>query len=209
MEKYIFFNLKGECCEKEAHPSRPETLPFPREEIKHVFLNCTGLFLTPYTPSPKWRGGWGVRSELENLQKLLDYIADRYKEKLTFDFALSMMGMSKSRFCVFFRNQTGMTYIAYINKVRIGKAVPLLLETNLTVEAIGFDCGFDSPPNFYKCFKKHFGMSPARFRMWKGQQRATHRNDSLCKRKSNSIRNIFLRCKRLSGNPWNERLYIR
>jgi len=45
--------------------------------------------------------------ESENLQKLLDCIAVSYKEKLTLDFALSIMGMSKSRFCVFFKNRTG------------------------------------------------------------------------------------------------------
>ena len=49
MEKYIFFNLKGECCEKEADPSRPETLPFPREEIRDVFLKCTELFCRNFT----------------------------------------------------------------------------------------------------------------------------------------------------------------
>ena len=97
-------------------------------------------------------------------KELLNYIADRYKEKLTFDLALSVMGMSKSRFCVFFRNQTGMTYIAYINRERIKNAVPLLLETDLPVETVGYDCGFDSPPSFYKCFKEHYGVSPARFR---------------------------------------------
>ena len=34
---------------------------------------------------------------------------------------------------------------------------------HLKAEAIGFDCGFDSP--FYKCFKKHYGISPARYRV--------------------------------------------
>jgi len=43
----------------------------------------------------------------------------------------------------------------------------MLRETDLTVEAVGFDCGFDSPPSFYKCFKEHFGMSPARYRVEK------------------------------------------
>jgi len=163
MRNYLFFSRTGESREKEADPSRPETWPFDAKEIKKIFLDCTLLFLTT-DPSLIERREPGERTESIHFQKLLNCIADRYKEKLTLDFALSVMGMSKSRFSVFFRNRTGMTYIAYINKERIKKAIPMLLDTNLPVEAIGFDCGFDSPPSFYKCFKKHFGVSPARYR---------------------------------------------
>jgi len=183
MRNYIFLSLTGESREKAADPLRPETWAFDEKNINRVFLDCTEMFLitppSPLLPHPRPLSGsergdkgeevQGVRRESVNLQKLLNCIADRYKEKLTFDLALSIMGMSKSRFCLFFRNQTGMSYIAYINKERIKNAVPLLLETDLPVEAVGYDCGFDSPPSFYKCFKEHCGMSPAKFRA--GQRR--------------------------------------
>ena len=162
MGYYIFLNRYGERCEKEADPSRPETWPFAKEEIKDVYLNCTKLFLTSSSPLQDLKNN---RPEFDKLRELLDYISVRYKEKLTFDFALSVMGMSKSRFCVFFKNQTGMSYIAYINKVKVEQAALLLNETDLKTESIGYDCGFDSPPSFFKCFKKHYGVSPARFRV--------------------------------------------
>jgi len=74
------------------------------------------------------------------------------------------MNMSKSRFHKFFRQETGMTFVAYIYKVKVELAAQMLIESDLKVETIGFDYGFDSPSHFYKCFKKHFGVSPARFR---------------------------------------------
>jgi len=74
------------------------------------------------------------------------------------------MGMSKSRFSAFFRNQTGMS----LNKVRIEQSARLLIETDMTVESIEFDCGFASLPIFYKCFKKYYGVSPARLRQKTG-----------------------------------------
>ena len=157
MKMYYFFRQNGESCAVEADPSRPETWPYPREEIERVHLDCTELFLS-------CSGSLSNRRESEKFRELLGCIAVRYKEKLTFDFALSVMGMGKSRFCEFFRSRTGMSFVAYINKVRVEQAARLLIETNLTSEAVGFDCGFDSPSNFFRCFNAHFGISPARFK---------------------------------------------
>jgi len=94
----------------------------------------------------------------------INCIAGRYKEKLSVDFALQKMNMSKSRFHKFFRQETGMTFVVYINKVKVELAARMLIENDLKVETIGFDCRLDSPSHFYKCFKKHFGVSPAQFR---------------------------------------------
>lgn len=158
MKLYCFFRLNGEACTKEADPLRPETWPYPREEIEKVHLDCTDLFLSFSHPIPR---------EKEKFRELLDCISIRYKEKLSFDFALSVMGMGKTRFCKYFRNQTGMSLVAYINKIRIEHAARFLIETDRTTEAIGFDCGFDSCSNFFRCFNKYFGTSPAQFRLKK------------------------------------------
>lgn len=157
MRKYIFFHKSGGYCRTEAEFSRLETWPYRREEIKEVYLDCTGLFLSRPVSVTN-------RHESERLRELLDCITARYKEKLKLDFALDRMRMEKSRFCEFFRNQTGMSFVAYINKVRIEQAARLVVETDEKLETIGFDCGFDSPSHFYKCFKEHYEVSPGRLR---------------------------------------------
>jgi len=157
MKKYFFFHLDGRSCTAEANPFRPETWPYLREEIGKVLFDCTEQFLSHPVCLLN-------RRELEKLRELLDCIDARYKEKLSLEFALEKMGMGKSRFSAFFRNQTGMSLVAYINKVRIEQAARLLIETNRKSEAVGFDCGFDSPSHFYKCFKERYGISPAQFK---------------------------------------------
>ena len=158
MKNYVFFHRDGMSCEKLSDPYRPETWPYPVDEIKGVHLDCTDLFLSRLVRFPN-------RRDTEKFNELLDCIAKGYKEKLRVEFASERMGMSKSRFHTFFRSRTGMSFVAYANKVRIENSARLLIETDLTVENIGFDCGFDSPSHFYKCFKQHYGMSPAKFRV--------------------------------------------
>ena len=45
MENYIFFHRTGQCRKAKADPSRPETWPFAKDEIREVHQDCTELFL--------------------------------------------------------------------------------------------------------------------------------------------------------------------
>jgi transcriptional regulator GlxA family with amidase domain len=38
--------------------------------------------------------------------------------------------------------ETGMSFVAYINKVRLEHAARMLVETDLPCNRIGYDCGF-------------------------------------------------------------------
>lgn len=54
----------------------------------------------------------------------------------------------------------------YINQYRIQKAKQMLAEKDslLTIEAIGYECGFGSKTNFYSLFKKYVQMTPAEYK---------------------------------------------
>lgn len=55
----------------------------------------------------------------------------------------------------------------YINEFRIAEAKILLVDSkykNLTLESIGFECGFGSKSNFNKTFKKLTNYTPSEFR---------------------------------------------
>ena len=86
------------------------------------------------------------------------------KEEISEQFAANTVGLSIPEFCRFFKKQTGTTFVSYKNKVRIEQAARMLVETDLTCEQAGWDCGFTSYHYFKRVFEKHYGMSPARFR---------------------------------------------
>nr|WP_298930131.1 helix-turn-helix domain-containing protein [uncultured Allomuricauda sp.] len=59
----------------------------------------------------------------------------------------------------------GKSFPLYINEHRIEKAQQLIAShTNITLETIGYECGFNSKSTFYTTFKKLTGTTPAKFK---------------------------------------------
>jgi len=60
---------------------------------------------------------------------------------------------------------TGMTFNAYINNLRLEYAGRLLMdETETTIKNIYISAGFTNEATFYRLFKQKFGMNPKEFR---------------------------------------------
>ena len=59
-----------------------------------------------------------------------------------------------------------MNFPSYINTFRINKAKQLILQTdiNLSLEGIGYECGFNSKSTFFSTFKKMTGLTPASYK---------------------------------------------
>ncbi len=74
------------------------------------------------------------------------------------------LGMSRSAFCVFFKNASGQTFVSYLNETRLSRAKDLLLSTSLSVAEISYTVGFNDVPYFHRIFKNRFGMSPQMIR---------------------------------------------
>ncbi len=57
------------------------------------------------------------------------------------------------------------SFTSFINEYRINEAKRLIKENDkLTLEAIGYECGFNSKSTFYSAFKKHSGTTPSQFK---------------------------------------------
>ena len=68
--------------------------------------------------------------------------------------------MSESRFYVVFNEATGMTPIKMKHKIQTAKAELMLLNTDLSIDEIAHNLGFESTAHFRKIFNEHFGYSP-------------------------------------------------
>ena len=99
-----------------------------------------------------------------SMQSLLKYIATYYSEPITIADALEVSGLRRSQFHVAFRQTTGLSFVHYLTKVRIGEACHLLRHTSNDILNIAYSCGFGSPSQFFKAFKKETKTTPDSYR---------------------------------------------
>lgn len=98
------------------------------------------------------------------LQETLDYIGQHYSEKLSLEMMAERAHLSINYFCKLFKDQTGETFVNYLNKTRIHAAVWLLSTTSMKTYEIADAVGFSDYHHFTKTFKKITGLTPSAVR---------------------------------------------
>ena len=69
-------------------------------------------------------------------------------------------GLSRRQIERLFKQQVDCVPKRYYIELRLKRARELLLQTSMPIMAISTACGFQSPPHFSKCYRKHFGHPP-------------------------------------------------
>ena len=69
--------------------------------------------------------------------------------------------MNISYLSTFFKENTGMSPLAYIHKIRLNNAKELLFNTELTLEEISSRVGCNNSVTLNRLFKKYEGITPA------------------------------------------------
>lgn len=107
--------------------------------------------------------------QMDNTKKLAEaakqYISDNYKEAgLSVDNLCSHLGVGASYFSSVFKKDTGVSFVTYLTEVRMNEAKRLLDTTDEKSYVIAGMVGYDEPNYFSYVFKKHFGVSPSKYR---------------------------------------------
>lgn len=74
------------------------------------------------------------------------------------------VGANKRQLNAAWRHCTGLTVLDYLREIRMAQARKMLYETNVAIEVIANDVGYDNQDHFSKAFKTRFGLSPRNFR---------------------------------------------
>ena len=99
------------------------------------------------------------------VQKGIDYVMSHYDQNVTLEALVESSGYSESHFCHRFKDITGYTPFAYLNRVRVIKAAELLVTTGDKITEIAGRCGYDNVSYFNRTFRRQMGMSPKEYRI--------------------------------------------
>lgn len=117
----------------------------------------------------KLEGGRKDQKQREAFREPLIERAVRYME-LNFQKPLGLgeisgyLGISSSYFSHLFKKETGKTYVEYLNELRLHKVLEELKNSNMKLSVIAERNGFNNLEYFSRFFKKHMGVSPAKWR---------------------------------------------
>lgn len=96
--------------------------------------------------------------------QIKDYLDTNYTEHITLDTLTSLTHMNKYYMSHSFVKYTGYSPIQYLNLKRMEAACTLLTDTDMSMSAISSATGFSSQSYFTQIFRKHYGMSPIKYR---------------------------------------------
>lgn len=102
--------------------------------------------------------------ERKLIKKVLSFMEEHFQEKIELDHLASVIAFSRSHFCRFFKNHTGMRPLQYLNYIRINNAANMLRDENCTVLEAAMESGFHHHSYFTKQFKKIHHITPSEYK---------------------------------------------
>jgi len=104
-----------------------------------------------------------LENEKDRIQSIYNYTISNYKKKIELKEIAAVAKISPNSFCKFFKTKSRKTYTQFLNEIRVGQACKLLIENDLTVKEICYDCGFYNFTSFHKYFREITGKSPLKY----------------------------------------------
>ena len=100
----------------------------------------------------------------DKINEFCRFMESNFMYDINVEQAAKMTNFSRSHFHNVFVREKGTTLIKYLNSVRIGKAIEMLKNSEMSFDLIGNACGFKSLSHFYLVFRKETGRKPGDFR---------------------------------------------
>lgn len=99
------------------------------------------------------------------LWPLLQYVHAHFYEKMSLKELADRFFMSVPYMSRFFKTHVGMGFVEYVHRLRVERASGMLLNTDLSVNEIACDVGFDNSRTFSRVFRELKGKTATEYRL--------------------------------------------
>ncbi|WP_422859183.1 helix-turn-helix domain-containing protein [Flagellimonas sp. S174] len=132
-----------------------------------VFLgkkNKQNIFIADHKYSAKKIQPTQANTLLERLQELMTQEEPYTNANLKSSDIAKKVNITVHQLSQLLNENLGKSFPLFVNEYRIAKACTIIKSnTPLTLEAIGYECGFNSKSTFYTTFKKITGVTPSQY----------------------------------------------
>lgn len=101
---------------------------------------------------------------LHKLEQIFSYVEKHYQGPISLQEMADHTGFSTYYFTKFFKRNTGMTFVTFLNDYRLNKAKWMLLNEAFPVTEVAELAGFSSVKTFHHAFKRAMGVAPLKYR---------------------------------------------
>jgi AraC-like DNA-binding protein len=103
------------------------------------------------------------QTETERMRVVHEYVMCHFRQEISLEKVAALANMSPSAFCRYFKARANKTFSDFVSEIRIGHACRLLIEANLSVTQIAYECGYKTISNFNRQFKEIVKESPLKY----------------------------------------------
>ena len=118
--------------------------------------------LQTISPIPTYRG-WDSTHHAD-MAPVIEFLHREYSQANRLEDLAKMVCLSPGHFCRRFKRTTGSTYLEYVHRLRIDKAMDLLIDGRVGTAEIAAQLGYSSQSHFNRVFKRFVGHAPVEFR---------------------------------------------
>jgi AraC family transcriptional regulator, transcriptional activator of pobA len=105
------------------------------------------------------------RDAVGRLAPIFEHLQKHYDEPIRVNDAARLCAASSCCFMNLFKEVTGQSFVAYLNRYRVAKAQSLLAATNKAISEISLETGFCNQSYFGAVFRRITGMTPLAYRL--------------------------------------------
>ena len=129
---------------------------FPDLQALRAFLSGSASSLAEAVGAESPRG--------DLIGEVIEYLRQHYREGISLNTLAREFFITPPYLSRRFREKTGLTFVEYLEELRLEKAEAYLLASDAKITGIAGQVGYLDPNYFAKVFKKKYGLSPSDYR---------------------------------------------